>query len=218
MNGEREWQRAVRRAALRRGSQSERGQRDRPVRLARGGVTRRELHALRPRVGNGVLRRLAADEEFVAPERVERAVESEKGGGRPLEQTVRGPMEVALGADLSDVRVHDDARAAGLNQDLSARAFTHGSDIFLQPVSTGFITPTSMPRFISVAASIAATKVFPTPVSVPVIKTPVSTIYFNTSRIDLSTASTSISTCSALIHNGGFNTSTSPSGLTMILY
>lgn len=40
------------------------------------------------------------------------------------------------------------------------------------PVSIGFMTPTERPRFFTCSASAAATSVFPTPVSVPVIKTP----------------------------------------------
>jgi hypothetical protein len=40
------------------------------------------------------------------------------------------------------------------------------------PVSMGFITPTSYPLVRKATASAAVTTVFPTPVSVPVIKTP----------------------------------------------
>ena len=40
------------------------------------------------------------------------------------------------------------------------------------PVSTGFITPTSMPFSFSAAAMPPVTNVLPTPVSVPVIKNP----------------------------------------------
>ena len=42
-------------------------------------------------------------------------------------------------------------------------------------VATGFITPTSMPRFLNAIARLAVTIVLPTPVSVPVIK---SELYF----------------------------------------
>jgi hypothetical protein len=134
MSGEKEWQRIAPRREQRRtphrAPQPARAEGSRPVRLARGGVTTRGLWALRSRAGNALLQRLASDGEFVAPERVERAIESQRGGGQPLAHGVRGPMEGALGADLSSVRVHDDAQAAALNQDLSARAFTHGGDIF----------------------------------------------------------------------------------------
>ncbi len=39
-------------------------------------------------------------------------------------------MESGFGADFSQVRVHTDDRAVSLSQDLSAQAFTHGSDIY----------------------------------------------------------------------------------------
>jgi hypothetical protein len=52
-------------------------------------------------------------------------------GGAPLDPSTRGTMEVALGADLGRVRLHDGAESASLNQALGARAFTFGSDIHL---------------------------------------------------------------------------------------
>jgi len=39
-------------------------------------------------------------------------------------------MEEGFGSSLSNVRIHDDATAAGLNQTMSARAFTSGPNIF----------------------------------------------------------------------------------------
>lgn len=52
------------------------------------------------------------------------------GTGRPLESGTREEMGRRFGSDLSDVRVHTDTSAAHLNQNLNARAFTSGSDIF----------------------------------------------------------------------------------------
>ena len=54
-----------------------------------------------------------------------------KGAGQPLNQSTRGRLESGLGVDLGHVRVHDDARAREAASDLNARAFTHGSDIWL---------------------------------------------------------------------------------------
>ncbi len=45
---------------------------------------------------------------------------------------VREPMEQALGADFSGVKVHTDARADGLNRSFKARALTSGTDIFFK--------------------------------------------------------------------------------------
>lgn len=56
---------------------------------------------------------------------------SSKGAGKPLDPRTRGTLESRLGADFSHVRVHDDTAAQGAARDLNARAFTHGSDIWL---------------------------------------------------------------------------------------
>jgi len=63
---------------------------------------------------------------------VERAIESSCGGGQSLDSGVKAQMGQALNADFSGVRVHTDAGADGLNQSLSARAFTTGRDIYFR--------------------------------------------------------------------------------------
>jgi hypothetical protein len=57
------------------------------------------------------------------------AVSARLGGGRPLEGSSKYRMESAFGHDFSHVRVHDDARAAGVAHDLNAHAFTLGSHV-----------------------------------------------------------------------------------------
>lgn len=59
------------------------------------------------------------------------AIESARGGGSPLPGDVRREMEGAFGADFGGVRIHEGGQAADLNQRISARAFTTGSDIFI---------------------------------------------------------------------------------------
>jgi hypothetical protein len=68
-----------------------------------------------------------------APPGVAESLRQAQGGGRPLSQSVRAELEPALGADLSQVRVHTDARAGELNRSLDARASTVGADVFLGP-------------------------------------------------------------------------------------
>ena len=58
---------------------------------------------------------------------------SSKGAGKSLDPRTRSSLESRLGADFSHVRVHDDTAAQGAARDLNARAFTHGSDIWLGP-------------------------------------------------------------------------------------
>ena len=56
-------------------------------------------------------------------------VQAKLGEGRPLEGSVRSPMESAFGTDFSQVRTHTDTTAAGLSNNLNARAFTIGEHI-----------------------------------------------------------------------------------------
>lgn len=65
-------------------------------------------------------------------ESVARAIEDRRGRGAPLDDDTRTEMEGALGHDLSDVRVHTDSTAHELNESVSARAFTTGSDVFFK--------------------------------------------------------------------------------------
>ncbi len=59
-----------------------------------------------------------------------------KDSGRPPHTGVRNKVEAHLGADLSAVRVHDDALANQASAAMGARAFAHGRDIFLGPGET----------------------------------------------------------------------------------
>ena len=53
-------------------------------------------------------------------------------GGRELEPDVRADMESRLGADFSDVRVHDDSAAADSATAVNAHAYTVGSNVVFQ--------------------------------------------------------------------------------------
>ncbi|WP_020598762.1 DUF4157 domain-containing protein [Spirosoma panaciterrae] len=65
-----------------------------------------------------------------------------KGSGSALPEAARQQMERSMGADFSGVRVHTGSSAVQMSQELSAHAFTHGSDIYFNsgkynPASTG---------------------------------------------------------------------------------
>ena len=66
--------------------------------------------------------------QAIASQAIERA-----GAGRPLDQGVRNRLEPAFGADLSHVRVHDGPEDREAAEGINARAFAHGSDIWLGP-------------------------------------------------------------------------------------
>ena len=63
---------------------------------------------------------------------LESAIQRARGGGQPLSDGVRQPMERAFGADFGGVRIHADGEADSLNRSIQARAFTTGQDIFLR--------------------------------------------------------------------------------------
>jgi hypothetical protein len=61
---------------------------------------------------------------------LEKSLNSSKGSGAPLPSATREQMEAGLGADFSNVRIHDNAQSQAMSQDLHAQAFTHGNDIY----------------------------------------------------------------------------------------
>jgi hypothetical protein len=65
-----------------------------------------------------------------AGDSIESRLNSSKGGGSPLGDTVRNFMEPRFGADFSSVRVHTDNTAVQMSKELGAQAFTHGSDVY----------------------------------------------------------------------------------------
>ncbi|MEH2467346.1 eCIS core domain-containing protein [Nostoc sp.] len=66
-----------------------------------------------------------------APE-VEASIKQARGGGQSLAKSIREPMEQAIGADFSRVKVHTDSRANQLNQSIHAKAFTTGQNVFFR--------------------------------------------------------------------------------------
>lgn len=61
---------------------------------------------------------------------LEASLNSSKGGGQPLSEDTQQSMNNAFGEDFSTVRVHTDSNAVQMNQELGAKAFTNGSDIY----------------------------------------------------------------------------------------
>ena len=65
-------------------------------------------------------------------EELETSINAAKGGGEPLPDSIRASIEPHFGRDFSDVRVHTDAEADNMSQQLGARAFTTGHDVFFR--------------------------------------------------------------------------------------
>jgi len=74
----------------------------------------------------------AGSQPAAVSDNLEARIKAERGGGHPLSDNTRAPMEQSFGADFSGVRVHTDSEANALNKQLSARAFTTGQDVFFR--------------------------------------------------------------------------------------
>ena len=61
---------------------------------------------------------------------IEPRLNSSKGGGSFLPDNTRMDMESAFDSDFSGVKIHTGHQAVQMNQELGAKAFTHGKDIY----------------------------------------------------------------------------------------
>ncbi len=59
-------------------------------------------------------------------------LQSSKGGGQQLDDSIKSEMEEKMNTDLSDVRVHTDSNANQMSEDINAKAFTHDQDIYFK--------------------------------------------------------------------------------------
>ncbi|HAG85149.1 MAG TPA: hypothetical protein DCL61_29370 [Cyanobacteria bacterium UBA12227] len=79
-----------------------------------------------------MVQRKPAEGGMAATPDLEESIESARGGGQAIADNIREPMEQAMGADLSGVRIHTDAQSDQLNRSIQARAFTTGQDVFFR--------------------------------------------------------------------------------------
>ncbi|WP_399034417.1 DUF4157 domain-containing protein [Streptomyces sp. ASQP_92] len=133
--------------ARRVGAANGRGPADKPA--AKGAAPPQGLRALQGTVGNAavvqMLRRAghpgereehrhgagcghAAEQPAVQRSAVHDVL---RGSGRPLDEATRGDMEARLGADFSDVRIHNDSAARASAAEVGARAYTSGSHVVI---------------------------------------------------------------------------------------
>jgi hypothetical protein len=93
------------------------------------------LH-LQQTVGNQAVQRLLAQRSgegaFELDEGTAGRINQARGGGQALDSGLQRQMSSAMGYDLSNVRVHNSSESDNLNQQLNARAFTTGQDIFFK--------------------------------------------------------------------------------------
>jgi len=66
----------------------------------------------------------------IASDSVTSGVQTSKGSGKKMDDNTRSFMERGFGADFSSVHIHAGNNAAQMNNELQARAFTVGNDIY----------------------------------------------------------------------------------------
>lgn len=92
---------------------------------------------LQQRVGNRAVQRLMAqrsggDSAFQLDDETAGRINGARGGGQALDGGTQQQMGAAMGQDFSGVRVHTSNESHTLNQQLNAKAFTTGQDIFFK--------------------------------------------------------------------------------------
>ncbi|GAB5400934.1 MAG: hypothetical protein Aureis2KO_25190 [Aureisphaera sp.] len=65
-----------------------------------------------------------------ASEALTQQINSSKGGGQSMDEGTQDFMESSFGSDFSEVRIHTDQKAQQMSQDLNAKAFTVGNDVY----------------------------------------------------------------------------------------
>lgn len=91
---------------------------------------------LQQQVGNKAVQRLVAqrsgDGGFSLDDETAGRINQARGGGQSLDAATQQKMGGVMGYDFSGVRVHTSNEADTLNQELGAKAFTTGQDIFFK--------------------------------------------------------------------------------------
>ncbi|WP_162946334.1 DUF4157 domain-containing protein [Chitinophaga barathri] len=86
-----------------------------------------------------VQRKASGDGGQISPQLAAK-LDSSRGTGSALPAGTRSFMENAFGADFSRVNIHTGSNAAAMSQEIQAKAFTHGSDIYF---NEGHYNPSS---------------------------------------------------------------------------
>jgi hypothetical protein len=101
-----------------------------------GGSVEPPLAGLQRLVGNRAVQRMLAqrsgDGSFQLDDETANRINAVRGGGQAVDGAVQAQMEQVTGHDFSGVKVHTSSEADALSQQLGAKAFTTGKDIFFR--------------------------------------------------------------------------------------
>ncbi|MGE5463757.1 MAG: DUF4157 domain-containing protein [Syntrophothermus sp.] len=98
--------------------------------------TASSLVALQQNVGNRAVQRLVAqrsgDAPFELDDQTAARIHAESSSGQVVDEGAQQRMQAATGHDFRDVKVHTSPEANSLNQQIGAKAFTTGRDIYFR--------------------------------------------------------------------------------------
>lgn len=101
-----------------------------------GDLDAQTLTRMQQTVGNAAVQRFLAQRQADGPSEVQEetadAIRSKRGSGQALDAGIAEKAGSVMGQDFSDVNVHTDSQSDELNQQLGAKAFTTGNDIFFR--------------------------------------------------------------------------------------
>ncbi|MFQ5401130.1 MAG: DUF4157 domain-containing protein [Anaerolineae bacterium] len=87
-------------------------------------------------MGNTAVQRFLAQRSGAGPaeldEEISSTINSRRGSGHSLDETMARKAGGTLGQDFDDVKIHTDGQADQLSRQLGAKAFTTGHDIFFR--------------------------------------------------------------------------------------
>lgn len=91
-----------------------------------------EQETIQAKLNEDIVMPTSETEEPELSDTLESDLESAQGSGNPLDEAIRLEMESKMGIDLSDVRIHTDAKADEMARSINAKAFTYGRDIYFR--------------------------------------------------------------------------------------
>lgn len=101
-----------------------------------GDISAQTVTKMQQTLGNGSVQRFLAQRKGQGPSEVDDeiagSIDSKRGSGSELDEGIASKAGAVMGQDFSDVKVHTDADSDHLNQELGAKAFTTGKDIFFR--------------------------------------------------------------------------------------
>jgi Domain of unknown function (DUF4157) len=76
-----------------------------------------------------------SDTSPMADANFEQQLDSSKGSGQSMDDATKNEMETKMGADFSDVKIHTGSNANEMSEDINAKAFAHGQDIYFKSLA-----------------------------------------------------------------------------------